>query len=150
MAINTYDTELGPLTVASDGESIIELYLGAYGGTQSRDALTDEAARQIAEYLAGGRTEFTLPLSPQGTAFQQEVWAALLKIPFGKTRTYGEIALNIGRNLQSARAVGMACARNPIWLIIPCHRVIGSGGALTGYAGGLDVKRRLLELENAI
>ena len=140
-----YETEMGALTVTSDGESVTALRLGAFDGSQNRDAVTDETARQISEYLAGRLTEFTVPVNPQGTQYQKLVWNALKEIPHGQTRTYGEIASAIGR--EGARAVGMACSRNPIWVIIPCHRVVGASGSLTGYAGGLDVKRRLLELE---
>lgn len=108
--------------------------------------LTDLAAQQLAEYFEGKRTAFDLPLSPVGTPFQMAVWQALLEIPYGETRSYGEIAAAIG-NPKASRAVGMACNRNPIWIVIPCHRVVGSNRALTGYAGGLDMKRVLLELE---
>lgn len=101
---------------------------------------------QLSEYFSGTRTEFDIPLAPNGTPFQKLVWRELCRIPYGQTRTYGEIAAAIG-NPGAARAVGMACNRNPIWLIIPCHRIVGTGGKLTGYAGGLDLKRRLLDLE---
>ena len=92
------------------------------------------------------RRDFTLPLAPEGTPFQQKVWEALRTIPYGETRTYKEIAIQIGHN-QSFRALGMANNRNPIVVVVPCHRVIGYDGKLTGYAGGLDVKEQLLELE---
>lgn len=101
---------------------------------------------QLAEYFGGERRAFDLPLDPQGTAFQREVWDALTAIPYGETRTYGALAEAIGRP-GSARAVGAANGQNPISIIIPCHRVIGSTGSLTGYAGGIDIKRRLLNLE---
>ena len=101
---------------------------------------------QLSEYFSGTRTEFDIPLAPRGTPFQKLVWQELCRIPYGQTRTYGEIAAAIGKP-GAARAVGMACNRNPIWLLIPCHRVVGRNGALTGYAGGLDMKRKLLELE---
>ena len=96
----------------------------------------------------GKRMEFDLPVKLQGTEFQVKVWEALRQIPYGKVSTYKEIATAIG-NPNAARAVGMACNRNPIWIAIPCHRVIGSGQALTGYAGGIDMKRSLLQLEQA-
>lgn len=105
------------------------------------------AARQLAEFLAGGRTEFDLPLRPGGTEFQRAAWAALLQIPYGRTRTYGQQAGLLGRP-GAARAVGGANNRNPIPVVIPCHRVVGSGGALTGYAGGMDLKTALLALES--
>jgi len=103
----------------------------------------------LEDYFAGKNPEITLPLAPQGTAFQQAVWDILLKIPYGKTSTYGEIAaqLNAGKK-GAAQAVGGAVGHNPISLLIPCHRVLGAGGSLTGYAGGLDKKRALLELES--
>lgn len=97
-------------------------------------------------YFAGSRRRFTLPLAPEGTPFQQKVWEALRNIPYGETRTYKQIAIQIGHN-QSFRAVGMANNRNPIVIVVPCHRVIGYDGKLTGYAGGLDIKEQLLELE---
>ncbi len=108
--------------------------------------LADEAARQVRAYLAGQRREFDLPLAPRGTDFQRAVWEQVSAIPYGRTRTYGEIAAALGRP-GSARAVGAAVGRNPIWLAIPCHRVVGKGGALTGYAGGLERKAFLLALE---
>lgn len=106
----------------------------------------DVAARQLAEYFAGRRRTFELALAPRGTAFQQRVWTALQAIPYGGTVSYGEIARRI-EHPQAVRAVGLANGRNPIPIIIPCHRVIGSGGALTGYGGGLPTKRYLLDLE---
>ncbi|RYD65796.1 MAG: methylated-DNA--[protein]-cysteine S-methyltransferase, partial [Sphingomonadales bacterium] len=105
-----------------------------------------ETERQIAEYFAGKRSAFTVPLDFRGTDFQKSVWAALLTIPFGETRSYGEIARQIGRP-SASRAVGAANGRNPISIIAPCHRVIGSNGALTGFAGGLAAKELLLALE---
>ena len=105
-----------------------------------------EAERQLEEYFAGRRQQFTLKLDPSGTAFQRTVWRALMTIPFGETRSYGQIATEIGHP-QAARAVGAANGRNPLSIVAPCHRVIGATGALTGFAGGLDVKERLLEFE---
>ena len=105
-----------------------------------------EAGRQLAAYADGRLRAFDLPLAPCGTSFQHAVWRALLDIPFGQTRSYGEVAASLGRP-RAARAVGMACHRNPVAIIIPCHRVIGASGQLTGYAGGLDIKARLLALE---
>ena len=106
-----------------------------------------DTERQLAEYFAGQRTQFALPLDWSGTAFQRQVWSALLTIPFGETRSYAQIAAQIGRP-GAARAVGAANGRNPVSIVAPCHRVIGSSGALTGFAGGLDVKARLLALES--
>lgn len=108
--------------------------------------LSAECVRELKEYFAGERHEFDLPLAPEGTDFQRSVWDALLRIPYGETRTYKEIAESIGRD-KASRAVGMACHANPIVILIPCHRVIGSDGRLTGFGGGLDVKSRLLRLE---
>ena len=107
------------------------------------------AATQLTEYFAGERTEFTLALDPVGTPFQQRVWNALRTIPFGETRTYSDIARQIGRPA-ATRAVGAANGRNPLSIIAPCHRVIGADGALTGFAGGLGVKARLLALEHGM
>jgi len=108
-----------------------------------------EAVRQVKAYFAGARRAFELPLETGGTPFQKRVWAALREIPFGQTRTYGEIARAVG-SPGAARAVGMACNRNPILILIPCHRVLGADGALTGFAGGLDKKEYLLKLEAQI
>lgn len=107
-----------------------------------------ETERQLTEYFAGRRDAFSIPLDMRGTAFQKDVWRALQAIPFGKTLTYGQIAKQLGRPTAS-RAVGAANGRNPISIIVPCHRVIGSSGKLTGFAGGLDVKARLLNMEKS-
>ena len=109
-------------------------------------SVSDFAARQLAEYLAGGRTVFDFPIKLRGTPFQLSVWMELCHIPYGETRTYGQIAAAIG-NPKATRAVGMACRKNPVWIAVPCHRVIGSNRKLTGYAGGLERKRFLLNLE---
>lgn len=151
------DSPIGPLRlVAADGR-LVGLYMDAQrhlpdtSGFGPRD---DEAApfvavrRQLEEYFAGERRVFDLPLGPEGTAFQQQVWEALRAIPYGQTRTYGELAAAIG-SPRAARAVGLANARNPIAVIVPCHRVVGADGTLTGYAGGLRRKRLLLDLETA-
>jgi methylated-DNA-[protein]-cysteine S-methyltransferase len=115
-------------------------------GWERDDAAFAGVREQLAEYFAGERTGFDLPAAPRGTPFQHRVWDALKEIPFGATVTYGELAERIGRPT-AARAVGLANGRNPLSIVVPCHRVVGSGGVLTGYAGGLDVKRRLLEHE---
>lgn len=107
-----------------------------------------EARRQLAEYFAGKRRDFALPLDPHGTAFERGVWRALVAIPYGETRSYAEVAMSIGRPT-ACRAVGRANGSNPIAVVIPCHRVIGSDGSLTGYGGGLELKRLLLDLEGA-
>jgi methylated-DNA-[protein]-cysteine S-methyltransferase len=118
------------------------------GGWLRDDALFAEARRQLEDYFAGRRQQFTLRLAPQGTPFQQQVWAALCAIPFGETRSYGEQARHI-QNEKAVRAVGLANGKNPIGIIVPCHRVIGANGSLTGYAGGLERKRWLLAHEAA-
>ncbi|MBI9080092.1 MAG: methylated-DNA--[protein]-cysteine S-methyltransferase [Pseudodesulfovibrio sp.] len=118
-------------------------------GTWHRnDTIFNETKLQILEYMEGKRTKFDVVLNPQGTLFQQQVWAALCNIPFGEVRTYKDIAIAIG-NHKAARAVGMANSLNPIPLIVPCHRVIGSSGKLTGFAHGLKAKEALLQFEGA-
>ena len=112
-------------------------------------ALLQRAERELGEYFAGRRRDFTLPLAPAGTPFQQAVWEALRRIPYGRTCCYRDIARAIGRPA-ACRAVGMANNRNPIVVVIPCHRVVGADGSLTGYAGGLSVKARLLEIEQGL
>jgi methylated-DNA-[protein]-cysteine S-methyltransferase len=102
------------------------------------------AARQLAEYFGGGRTEFGMPLAPRGTEFQLAVWAELTRIPYGKTASYGEVARALGKSLVASRAVGLANGRNPISIIVPCHRVIGADGSMTGYGGGVERKEWLL------
>jgi len=106
-----------------------------------------ETERQLAEYFAGKRTQFDLPLDPRGTAFQKAVWRSLRQIPFGETRSYGEIASTIGAP-RANRAVGAANGKNPLSIVVPCHRVIGANGALTGFGGGLETKAQLLALES--
>lgn len=114
--------------------------------TETAGPLLRQAARELEEYFAGTRHTFTFDLAPAGTPFQQRVWEALRAIPYGETRTYGQIAAAVG-NPRASRAVGMANNRNPIPVVIPCHRVVGASGSLTGYAGGLDKKSWLLRLE---
>ena len=146
-----YETLLGSVVIVSDGCAINALELVRDGMPVpdhrfTADLLTDRAALQLDEYLAGSRRQFDLPLAPHGTAFQQAVWNELLRIPYGETRSYKHVAQLIG-SPRAFRAVGMANNRNPIMIIIPCHRVIGSNGSLVGYGGGLDVKEMLLGLE---
>jgi len=119
------------------------------GDRDDDDPLLQEAARQLRAYFAGELTEFDLPLSPAGTPFQQRVWEELRRIGFGQTASYGEIAARLGLHVGASRAVGAANGRNPIGIIIPCHRVVGTKGSLSGYAGGVERKRLLLELETA-
>jgi len=113
-----------------------------------RHPILVEAERQLREYFEGRRTSFALPIDPAGTAFQQKVWQALLTIPFGETRSYAQVARQVG-NPTAVRAVGAANGRNPLSIVAPCHRVIGSNGALTGFAGGLETKKYLLSMENS-
>lgn len=145
-----YTTVIGPVTIASDGDAITHVAFGAreLPGALAPSELTNRAANQIQEYLAGKRTAFDLPLAPAGTPFQQRVWKALSNIPYGQTRSYADVAASIG-SPKATRAVGGANNRNPIAIVIPCHRVVGANGKLTGYAGGLQVKQRLLDLERA-
>lgn len=118
------------------------------GDRDDADPVLVECGRQLAAYFAGGLTEFDLPLAPEGTQFQRRVWKELLEIKHGTTATYGEIAGRLGMaSWSAARAVGVANGRNPIPIVIPCHRVIGANGSLTGYAGGLERKQALLDLE---
>jgi methylated-DNA-[protein]-cysteine S-methyltransferase len=112
-------------------------------------AVLDRAAAQLGEYFAGDRTEFDLPLEPAGTPFQRSTWLALREIPYAETINYGQLALRVG-NPKASRAVGLANGRNPISIVVPCHRVIGADGSLTGYGGGLDRKRLLLDLERRV
>lgn len=139
------ETPIGPLPLQADESAVSAMRFGA-GSAQDASPLLDAAEAQLREYFAGARRTFDLPLAPHGTAFQQRVWTALRAIPYGETRTYGELAAAIG-SPNASRAVGMANHRNPIPIIIPCHRVIGANGTLTGYAGGLEIKRKLLALE---
>lgn len=140
----TVVTPIGPVCLTEANGALVRLSRGV-GGADSSPLLL-EAETQLAEYFAGARRDFHLPLAPAGTEFQRKVWAALLEIPYGETRSYGEIAAQIG-NPKACRAVGMANNRNPLPILIPCHRVIGADGSLVGYGGGLNVKTVLLELE---
>jgi YbgC/YbaW family acyl-CoA thioester hydrolase len=143
-----YETEIGPLTIESGGDAITAVHFGAEPRSElRRTELTDRADTEIEEYLSGKRTRFDLPLAPEGTAFQKRVWKALLTIPYGETRSYRQIAEQAGSQ-KAFRAVGMANNHNPIAILIPCHRVIGSDGSLVGYAAGLEIKKRLLAIEN--
>jgi methylated-DNA-[protein]-cysteine S-methyltransferase len=146
---------LGPLLlVADDADQLRGLYLpshqgGPAAGPGQPDAggVIDRAAAQLGEYFTGQRTTFDLPLATAGTPLQERVWAVLQALPYGTTTTYGRIAAALGLGSGAARAVGMANGRNPLSIIVPCHRVVGASGALVGYAGGLEAKRRLLSHE---
>ena len=149
----TLPSPVGRLTLEGEGDDLVGLYFDndpsaarAQGGSVRDDGRLQPALAQLREYFAGQRTDFDLSLAPPGTAFQTSVWRALQRIPFGGTASYGEIARAIGRPAAS-RAIGGANHRNPIAIIIPCHRVIGADGSMTGYGGGLDRKRILLDLE---
>ena len=152
----SYEYPIGEFSVAEDDGRIVYVSLA----DSDRKAIPKEyerrespvikkAAKQLGEYFYGRRKGFDLPLEFRGTDFQKKVWAALLEIPYGETRTYGDIAKKIN-NPKGSRAVGMANNRNPIAIICPCHRVIGADGSLTGYEGGLDRKEFLLKLEGAM
>ncbi len=149
----TVTSPVGLLTLAGDGTSLTHLTLesSAHLSNERSHWSQDvnaypEVVAQLEEYFAGRRTHFDIALSPTGTAFRLRVWNALRTIPYAETRSYGDIAKSIGAPL-AARAVGSANAHNPIAIIIPCHRVVGANGSLTGYSGGLQNKRALLELE---
>ena len=147
------ESPIGDILIAGDDDAI--MMLGRISGGEqgdgwvpvNRHAALKEAAQQLDAYWSGELFDFDLPLAPKGTPFQQKVWRALRKIPYGTTATYGEIARKIGSPTAS-RAVGAANGRNPIAIVVPCHRVIGANGTLTGYAGGLDMKRQLLAHES--
>ena len=146
-----YDTELGRLGIRDNSQNITNLYFESENISRDdviieESDLTKLAYTQIREYLDGQRKVCDLPLHPNGTEFQIKVWKALTEIPYGETRSYKDIAISIG-NEKACRAVGMANNKNPIPIIIPCHRVIGANKKLVGYAGGLDLKERLLDLE---
>lgn len=140
------DSPIGTLTLAEEDGALTKLLFEECEPAGERTALLSEAARQLEEYFAGRLSEFDLPLNPAGTPFQKKVWKALCDIPYGETRSYGDIARAVD-SPKAFRAVGMANHCNPISIIIPCHRVIGSDGSLTGYGGGLDKKIYLLQLE---
>jgi methylated-DNA-[protein]-cysteine S-methyltransferase len=154
LTYRTVSTPLGDITAVADEAGLTHVILAGDDGSVLAEAtesgpIVDAATQQLAEYFAGERMAFDVPLAPQGTEFQQTVWKALGDVPFGTTATYGEIARAIGQ-LTATRAVGAANGRNPIPIIIPCHRVIGASGELTGYSGGggIETKRRLLDHES--
>jgi methylated-DNA-[protein]-cysteine S-methyltransferase len=153
------ESPIGRLMLTSDDTSLTGLYMNLYRNkptkrpTPGTDWIQNgtkeplrKAAQQLQEYFSGSRREFDLPLNPHGTEFQQRVWRELTKIPFGETRSYGQLAKRIG-NPNGSRAVGLANGRNPIAIIVPCHRVIGADGSLTGFGGGIERKEWLLNHE---
>jgi len=146
------NSPIGALLLAVSDRGLLALEFGkgkVQLGWVESDEKTAHCARQLTEYFAGHRQRFDLLLDLRGTDFQKSCWRELLKIPYGETRSYGNIARAIGNPL-AARAVGLANGQNPIAIIVPCHRVIGSDGSLTGYGGGIETKRKLLELEGAL
>jgi methylated-DNA-[protein]-cysteine S-methyltransferase len=151
MISTIYDSPIGPLTLHSNGVAITGLEFAdpkypLAKSPRGDDAVLAQARRELGDYFAGKLVTFTVPTAAEGTPFQRRAWAALRKIPYGATRTYGQQAAAIG-SPRASRAVGLANGRNPIAIIVPCHRVIGSNGSLTGFGGGLPRKRFLLDLE---
>jgi methylated-DNA-[protein]-cysteine S-methyltransferase len=151
------NSPIGRLLLIGDGHALTGLWMvdadrhsaRVEDGLEPSPATFTEVATQLEEYFAGDRKEFTVPLAPSGTPFQLAVWTQLTKIPYGSTTSYGDIARALGKRLVASRAVGLANGANPISVIVPCHRVIGSDGSLTGYGGGLERKDLLLRLEGA-
>jgi methylated-DNA-[protein]-cysteine S-methyltransferase len=151
MARTVLDSPIGPLgLVASDTGLEAVLFDGSRIRPEGSSRVLVEAARQLDAYFAGALVEFDLPLELHGTAFNERCWLALASIPYGQTVSYGEQARRLGLGPDAARAVGAANGRNPLPLVLPCHRVIGADGSLTGFGGGLETKRYLLELEGAL
>lgn len=151
------DSAVGRLTLVADEMSLLAVLWPNDDSTRVKldqmyedpeHSILCEAERQLAEYFKGERTTFDLPMNFRGTDFQKRVWQQLLQIPYGQTRSYGSLALAIG-NASASRAVGLANSRNPLSIVVPCHRVIGASGKLTGFAGGLQIKATLLKLEGA-
>uniref|UniRef100_UPI004047EF88 methylated-DNA--[protein]-cysteine S-methyltransferase n=1 Tax=Roseivirga sp. TaxID=1964215 RepID=UPI004047EF88 len=151
-AITYIDSPIGAIKIVGDSNAIKMVTFVPKMGEESEGVMpivVRKCKKQLTEYFQGQRTQFTVPVAPEGTDFQREVWDALLKIPFGKTTTYSKQSLSLG-DVKKIRAVGTANGKNPIAIIIPCHRVIGTDGSLTGYAGGLDKKEWLLKHENSL
>ena len=148
------DSPLGPLTLAGEDEVLMHLRMDDQTHPPTGrdtwlrdDTVFDKVVEQLEAYFAGELTEFDVPLQLEGTPFQRRVWEALREIPYGETRSYGEIATGLGYPMVASRAVGSANGQNPVAVIVPCHRVIGASGKLVGYGGGLDRKQLLLDLE---
>ncbi len=152
MNILTIDSPLGPLQLVSDGKHLTAInFPGQHRGEQDStesDRVLHAGRSQLAEYFAGRRQRFDLPLAASGTPFQESVWRALADIPWGEVRSYRDIAFVIGKP-KAVRAVGAANGRNPLPIVVPCHRVIGANGSLTGFAGGVPLKMKLLTLEGS-
>ncbi|HUJ91063.1 MAG TPA: methylated-DNA--[protein]-cysteine S-methyltransferase [Gaiellaceae bacterium] len=141
------DTPVGRLGLVASERGLRRVLWPGEPGAGGDEAVLAAAAEQLREYFAGSRRAFDLPLDLEGTAFQRRAWLALAEIPYGETRSYGEQARRLGAP-RAARAVGAANGANPVPIVLPCHRLVGADGSLTGFGGGLDVKRRLLELES--
>ena len=152
MFYETYSSPVGPITLTSEGTGLTGLHTGKFripAGWQRKPEMFKQAVLQLDRYFAGKLERFDVPLDLKGTAFQLKVWNAMLDIPHGETLSYGELAQRIGFP-KAARAVGQASGRNPVAIIVPCHRVVGSNGSLTGYGGGLERKAALLDLEKRV
>ena len=144
------ETQIGRIVLEADEQAVTRLGFPDKGeASQAQEnEVTRQAVRELKEYLAGKRRVFEVALKPVGTAFQEAVWKELCRIPFGEVSTYGDLAAKVG-NPKGARAVGMALNRNPIMIMVPCHRIIGKNGSLTGFGGGLEAKKFLLSLEKS-
>ena len=143
-----YETEIGIIYIAEENEHIVKISFSEINAEEKETDIIKKAYEQLSEYLKGQRTIFDLPLALNGTEFQKQVWNALAAIPYGETRSYKDIACIVG-NSKASRAIGMANNKNPIAIIIPCHRVIGKNRKLTGYAGGLSIKEKLLNAKKS-
>lgn len=143
-----YNSEYGVIKIGYENDFIASIKCTENINTENKpNTLSDIAFLQLCEYFKGERKSFDFKISPHGTKFQKLVWDELCNIPYGETRSYKQIAAALN-NPKACRAVGTACRNNPIWIIIPCHRVVGSNGSMTGYAGGIEMKKKLLKLEN--
>lgn len=146
------ESPIGEFSLATDGTAVRGAHFGRVEGATDEpvDAVSAQAAAELRAYFAGDLTDFTVPLAaPRGSDFERAVWAAMTRIPYGETLTYGTVARDLG-DAGAARAVGVACNRNPIPVLVPCHRIVGAGGKLVGFGGGLDRKVKLLELEAGV
>ena len=141
-----FESKIGTIKIGVSDGAVCEIGITNYLLESAHSTLADRVFKEISEYLNGKRKTFNFPIAPKGTSFQRKVWSALREISYGETKTYGEIAAHIG-NPQAARAVGNACNKNPLLLAVPCHRILGADGELTGFAAGIEVKERLLLLE---
>ena len=148
MAHRYVESPIDGLLLHGEGDTLVAIDFGAEPVQDETSDVLEDAATQLQEYFAGERREFDLPLAARGTAFQQRVWAALAEIPYGHTMTYGQVAARLGLVPGASRAIGSANGSNPIPIVVPCHRVIGANGTLTGFGGGIDRKRTLLALES--